>query len=469
METPLLRTGFRRAIATSHAPSKRRALTQQQRRWLATPTESSSSTTQEPIRAASPIRFTKNRNQFARDGSNDRPRSRSQILPNSDPSTSSGGRNTNALLLRRIRILPASPSYFTATPRYTDDLLSLAALLRKHQLLPQVPASNAPRVAWKTYQQYKSEVDEPVRITRYNRLLELVKRLNYIHPALMPAEVSTALDRFKRTLQPFLNKPKPILIDSYGRARAAGRRKSSNASVYVVEGDGQCMVNGRSLSEYFGRLHDRESAVWALKATERLHRYNVWATVQGGGTTGQAEALMLGCAKALMAHEPGLKPALRRGMSFLMVAEDLRGWVLMNCSQLDVSPATQGRWRGRSRASSRRARCRLGSSVNHRTVYRNLYYHIPKIVVSHTVRHEAVLVRSRVNPTHTLGKRSKASPGHSCASAVPPPHPPHPNAVNLPNHPIAPSCSFTNTRLRSSLRTLTTHSNFFGLMLNPSV
>lgn len=355
METPLIRTGFRRAIATSYAPSKRRVLTCQQRRWLATPTESPS---REPIRAASPIRFTSNRNQFSRDGG--RPRSRSQILPSSDPTGS--GRN-NALLLRRIRILPASPSYFTATPRYTDDLLSLAALLRKHQLLPQVPASNAPRVAWKTYQQYKSEVDEPVRITRYNRLLELVKRLNYIHPALMPEEVTTALDRFKRTLQPFLNKPKPILIDQYGRARAAGRRKSSNASVYVVEGDGQCMVNGRSLSEYFGRLHDRESAVWALKATERLDKYNVWATVQGGGTTGQAEALMLGCAKALMAHEPGLKPALRRGMFLLSKPESVERQNANVCVQLAVSPAIRGRWRGRSLASSRRARCPPGSSV----------------------------------------------------------------------------------------------------------
>ena len=281
------------------------------------------------------------------------------MLPSSDPTDSN--RNNNALLLRRIRILPASPSYFTATPRYTDDLLSLAALLRKHQLLPQVPASNAPRVAWKTYQQYKSEVDEPVRITRYNRLLELVKRLNYIHPALMPEEVTTALDRFKRTLQPFLNKPKPIIIDEYGRARAAGRRKSSNASVYVVEGDGQCMVNGHSLSEYFGRLHDRESAVWALKATERLDKYNVWATVQGGGTTGQAEALMLGCAKALMAHEPGLKPALRRGM--LMLCDCVRRWEANQCSQPAASPATRERWRGRSLASSRRARCLPGSSV----------------------------------------------------------------------------------------------------------
>lgn len=75
------------------------------------------------------------------------------------------------------------------------------------------------------------------------------------------------------------------------------------------------MVNGKGLHAAFGRIHDRESAVWALKATQRIDRYNVWALVEGGGTTGQAEALTLGVAKALMVHEPLLKPALRRGES----------------------------------------------------------------------------------------------------------------------------------------------------------
>ena len=73
------------------------------------------------------------------------------------------------------------------------------------------------------------------------------------------------------------------------------------------------MVNGKKLTEYFGRLHDRESAVWALKATQRLDKYNVWALATGGGTTGQAESITLGLARALLAHEPDLKPALRRG------------------------------------------------------------------------------------------------------------------------------------------------------------
>ena len=73
------------------------------------------------------------------------------------------------------------------------------------------------------------------------------------------------------------------------------------------------LVNGKSLADIFARVHDRESALWALKATDRINRYNVWSIVQGGGTTGQAEALTLGIAKALLAHEPLLKKTLRRG------------------------------------------------------------------------------------------------------------------------------------------------------------
>ena len=54
-----------------------------------------------------------------------------------------------------------------------------------------------------------------------------------------------------------------------------------------------------------------------------MDKYNVWALVKGGGTTGQAEAVTLGAAKALMVFEPALKPALRRGKSISLSV----GWL----------------------------------------------------------------------------------------------------------------------------------------------
>ena len=321
MEAASLRAGFRRAITSTYNPAKRRLL--QPRRFYATPTDSQQPPREE-IRAAAPIRFTDDADQFSRP--------RAELI---DSPRNSRGDNDNHLL-RRIRILPASPSYFTATPRYTDDLLYLSSLLRRHALLPQLPPGQASRVAWNTLQQYRTELGEPVRVKGYSSLLSLLKRLNYIHPSLLPTEVQHAMAKYKRSVQPHLNIPKPIVPDLYGRTRAVGRRKSSHAACFLVEGTGEVLINGKTLVEYFGRLHDRESAVWALKTTGRLDKYNVFCIVKGGGTTGQAEAITLGVAKALLAHEPGLKAALRRGeWSLLPLGGCLKAvlTVMFCCSQ----------------------------------------------------------------------------------------------------------------------------------------
>ena len=211
------------------------------------------------------------------------------------------------------RVVPASPSYFTGRPRFSDNLLSLQNLLREYQTLPTVEPALAPRVAWKTVIQYRLVVGEPVRSAKYNLVLRILKRLNQIHPQLMPPELQDEMQIYKRDVDPYENVPKPGVIDEFGRSYGVGRRKSSSAKVYLVQGSGEVLINGKSINTVFGRIHDRESALWALKATGRMDKYNVWALVTGGGTTGQAEAMTLGAAKALMVHEPALKPALRRG------------------------------------------------------------------------------------------------------------------------------------------------------------
>lgn len=213
----------------------------------------------------------------------------------------------------RARIIPASPSYFTGQPYFTDQLLTLQSLLRKYQTLPTVPPGHAPRVAWRRHAEYKTIVGEPVKAAKYNKIIQVLQRMNYIHPSLMPEEVKRAMGFFKRNVQPNDNPATPVVIDEFGRAAGYGARKSSHAQAWLVEGEGEVLINGQTLAQWFGRVHDRESAIWALKATDRIDKYNVWAVVRGGGLTGQAEALTLAVAKALMVHEPALKPALRRG------------------------------------------------------------------------------------------------------------------------------------------------------------
>jgi ribosomal protein S9 len=216
-------------------------------------------------------------------------------------------------LLRRVRVVPASASYFSAKPEFTDDFIVLDALLRKYSTLPVVPPGHAPRVAWKAIHQYKSLVNEPIGPARYSKVIDILHRLNHIHPALIPTEVTEAMARFKRDVNPHDIKPRPSVIDEWGRSKGVGRRKTSAAVAWIVEGEGEVLVNGKTLAQKFGRLHDRESAIWALKSTQRLDKYNVFGLVKGGGVTGQAEAMALAVAKALLVQEPALKPALRRG------------------------------------------------------------------------------------------------------------------------------------------------------------
>lgn len=214
---------------------------------------------------------------------------------------------------RNARIVPASPSYFTAQPAFTDNYLNLKALLRKYQAQPTVPPGQAPRVAWRTVTQYRLMVGEPVRAAKYHKVIQTLQRLNQIPPSMRSAELEAAMDTYKRDVNPYEVVRRPGIIDSDGRAYGVGRRKSSSAKVYIVQGEGQVLINGKSINAAFGRIHDRESALWALKVTNRMDKYNVWALVKGGGSTGQAEAITLGTARALMVHEPDLKPALRRG------------------------------------------------------------------------------------------------------------------------------------------------------------
>ncbi|CZR58909.1 related to 40S ribosomal protein S9, mitochondrial precursor [Phialocephala subalpina] len=245
---------------------------------------STSSSLQESI-AAAPIRFTNNN---AKEGEEEE-----------DP-------------VFNARLVPNSASYFTAQPIFTDDLLSLQNLLQRYANLPVLKPGEAPRVAWLSLADYRNIVGETVKAAKYSKIVEILHRLNHIHPSLMPREVKDVLNEYKRDVNPYQNTAKPGLVNTDGHALGAGRRKSSTARAWVVDGTGEVLVNGKTLIEAFGRIHDRESVIWALKATNRVDKYNVWARVSGGGTTGQAEALTLAVGKALLAHEPALKPALRR-------------------------------------------------------------------------------------------------------------------------------------------------------------
>ena len=90
-----------------------------------------------------------------------------------------------------------------------------------------------------------------------------------------------------------------------------GRRKTAVARVRLAPGKGTILINHRELDKYFHSERDRGN-VWApLRITKTVAKYDAFVSVTGGGQTGQAGAVMLGIARALMKLEPALESALR--------------------------------------------------------------------------------------------------------------------------------------------------------------
>ncbi len=95
------------------------------------------------------------------------------------------------------------------------------------------------------------------------------------------------------------------------RFYGTGRRKNAIARVWLAPGNGTVTVNKRELSEYFGKKTLEMIVQQPLELTDTLAKYDVIATVKGGGTTGQAGALRHGIAKALVESDENLRPALK--------------------------------------------------------------------------------------------------------------------------------------------------------------
>jgi small subunit ribosomal protein S9 len=93
--------------------------------------------------------------------------------------------------------------------------------------------------------------------------------------------------------------------------QTTGRRKAAVARVRLREGEGTITVNKRPLADYFPSETHQMVVTEPLRLTTLAEAYDVDVTMDGGGTTGQAGALRLGIARALIALDPELRPALK--------------------------------------------------------------------------------------------------------------------------------------------------------------
>ena len=90
-----------------------------------------------------------------------------------------------------------------------------------------------------------------------------------------------------------------------------GRRKNAVARVYLRNGSGKVQVNNREFDNYFPLKDHRDDVLLPFKVTETLGKYDLFANAVGGGISGQAEAIRLGIARALVEINPEFRTALK--------------------------------------------------------------------------------------------------------------------------------------------------------------
>ena len=107
-------------------------------------------------------------------------------------------------------------------------------------------------------------------------------------------------------------KKEKIKLDFKESKYATGRRKKSIARVWVKKGSGNIHVNGKKIDQYFNKINLQNAIFRPLTIAKRESEYDVKCTVKGGGLTGQAGAIILGLARALIIFEPDLKSTLKK-------------------------------------------------------------------------------------------------------------------------------------------------------------
>jgi small subunit ribosomal protein S9 len=106
--------------------------------------------------------------------------------------------------------------------------------------------------------------------------------------------------------------PAPVFASIDRPVQTVGRRKSAIVRVRLVSGTGRIVCNGKAFEEYFPNKVHQQLIREPLVTTERTEQFDVHATLTGGGTSGQAGALRLGLARALVEVDPDDRPGLKK-------------------------------------------------------------------------------------------------------------------------------------------------------------
>jgi small subunit ribosomal protein S9 len=254
--------------------------------------------------------------------------------------------------------IPDSASFYTTRPIYHDQVIHLEkaiarahGFLRARHLLP-LPAfarASLPPLfpVWKTQIEMASDFNTQMTMGRYRKVVKLLNQLNDYHRIATVGSCHDIGDKILSITSMFEStekeavlargKRKKVKLDEHGRSYTVGKRKTSSARVWMIPVQAKLeptpdemlgldqtqltysvttttiLVNNLPINEYFVLPADRERITRPLRVAGVLGKYNIFAIVRGGGTTGQSGALAHGISKAIVAHEPDFETLFRRG------------------------------------------------------------------------------------------------------------------------------------------------------------
>ena len=257
--------------------------------------------------------------------------------------------------------IPDSPAFYTTRAVYYDQISSLEkaigrseTFLRQNHLLPLPDFAKASLPAlqsvWKDQQEMAIDFKTKMTTTRYRKVTKLLNQLLDFERIATTGGCPELAEKLRSILEMYESskkeaylargKRKPVVLDKYGRSYTLGKRKTSSARVWMIPvkppsevtlsfeqetglpgappvtfpvTTSTILVNNLPLNQFFPLTADRERVTRPLKVAGVLGKYNIFAIVRGGGTTGQSGALAHGISKGIVAHEPDLETMFRRG------------------------------------------------------------------------------------------------------------------------------------------------------------
>ena len=105
---------------------------------------------------------------------------------------------------------------------------------------------------------------------------------------------------------------KKVKLDFKDSKYATGRRKRSIAKVWLKKGSGNIVINGKTLNDYFKKQNLQMAIFRPFTVVKRENEFDIKCSVKGGGLSGQAGAIILGIARAIVKFEPELKSPLKK-------------------------------------------------------------------------------------------------------------------------------------------------------------